>query len=226
MRFTNENQGFLARPIKKASFPGIVIIHEYWGLNEQIKETASDLAANGYAVLAIDLFHGHVTNDPERAMKLVRGILENEAVASMRLAVEYLRKKQNCEKIAVMGWCFGGGQALKLAVSGERLDGTVVYYGNLVLEENLLRKISWPVLGIFGAEDEVVPVKQVKEFEKKLQSLQITNEIYIYPNVGHAFANPSNPDFAEEETRDAWEKTLAFLKRNLKSYQKVKVKIK
>ena len=114
-----------------------------------------------------------------------------------------------------LGWCFGGGQSLQLAVN-EPLDATVIYYGNLVTDEKQLLKIGWPVLGIFGDKDTSIPVSSVNEFDASLDKLKITNEIYIYPGVGHAFANPSGMNYAPEQTRDAWEKTLAFLDKNLK----------
>ena len=114
-----------------------------------------------------------------------------------------------------MGWCFGGGQSLQLALNSEQnpLAATVIYYGNLVNDTNELSRIKWPVLGIFGDQDQSIPVESVNAFEQAFNETGITNEIYIYPGVGHAFANPSGDNYAPEETVDAWEKTLAFLKK-------------
>jgi carboxymethylenebutenolidase len=114
-----------------------------------------------------------------------------------------------------LGWCFGGGQSLQIAQNSEQnpLAATVIYYRNLVNDTNELSKIKWPVLGIFGDQDQSIPVESVNAFEQALNETGITNEIYTYPGVGHAFANPSGDNYAPEETVDAWEKTLAFLKK-------------
>ena len=227
VRYFEAAVGYLARPRKKGVYPGVIMIHEYWGLSEHVKEMARELAKNGYAVLAVDLYNGQVTADPERAMKLVSAVRKNQALENMQAAAAYLRNQLQAEKIASIGWCFGGGQSLQLALSGEKLDGTIIYYGNLETDKKLLKKIHWPVLGIFGDRDAAIPVATVREFETALQSLHIVNEIYVYPGVGHAFANPSNPKHAPVETRDAWEKTLAFLNRNLKYFfRRIRVKIK
>ena len=116
-----------------------------------------------------------------------------------------------------MGWCFGGRQSVNLSISGEKLDATVVYYGgSMATSKDELKPISWPVLGVFGDEDKNPSPDQVKTFKESLNSLGIQNEIYSYPKVGHAFANPSGANYAPEPTADAWKKTLAFLEKTLK----------
>jgi len=117
VRYFEEVHGYLARPRKKGSYPGVVMIHEYWGLNEGIKQIARELARHGFIVLAVDLYAGQVTTDPERAMKLVRAVRQSRALMNMRAAAAYLRVEYGCEKIASLGWCFGGGQSLLLALS-------------------------------------------------------------------------------------------------------------
>jgi carboxymethylenebutenolidase len=128
--------------------------------------------------------------------------------------VLYLRN-HGSNQIGSLGWCFGGQQSLQLSLN-EPLDATVIYYGNLVNDTALLSSIKKPVLGIFGSNDTSISVQSVAAFESSLDALNISNEIYMYPGVGHAFANPSNPNFAPNETIDAWQKTLAFLDGNLK----------
>jgi carboxymethylenebutenolidase len=124
----------------------------------------------------------------------------------------------NASRIGSLGWCFGGGQSLQLALNTEAehpLAATVIYYGNLVTDQEELTKIQWPVLGIFGDQDESILVADVDRFEQVLNSTGVPNEIYVYEGVGHAFANPSGDNYSPRETSDAWQKTLAFLKRNL-----------
>ncbi len=217
--YTEGVVGFLAQPKKDGKYPGIIMIHEWWGLNDNIKEMAKLLSQEGYVVLAVNLY-GEVANTSERARELSSAARENpeKSVQNMRKAAEYLRAlpNVNADKIASIGWCFGGGQSLQLALSGEKLSATIIYYGNLVDDKEKLSAISWPVLGIFAANDTGIPVSSVQSFNQSLNELGIANEIKIYPEVGHAFANPSGARYAPEETRDAWDKTVKFLEKHLK----------
>jgi carboxymethylenebutenolidase len=204
---------------QQQKLPAVVMIHEWWGLNDNIKDMANELASEGYVVLAADLYNGEVATTPDKAMQLVGTVRENpeQAISNLQSAVQYLASlpNVNSSRIASLGWCFGGGQSLQLALNSEQnpLAATVIYYGNLVNDTNELSKINWPVLGIFGNQDQSIPVESVNAFEQALNEIGITNEIYIYPGVGHAFANPSGDNYAPAETADAWEKTLAFLKK-------------
>jgi carboxymethylenebutenolidase len=201
---------------EQQKLPAVVIIHEWWGLNDNIKDMADELASEGYVVLAADLFNGEVATDPNRARELSSSVRDNpeQAIANLQSAVQYLASlpNVNSSRIASLGWCFGGGQSLQLALNSEQnpLAATVIYYGNLVNDTNELSKIKWPVLGIFGDQDQSIPVESVNAFEQALNKTGVTNEIYIYPGVGHAFANPSD-NYAPKEAADAWKKTLAFL---------------
>jgi carboxymethylenebutenolidase len=191
------------------------MIHEWWGLNQNIKDMADKLAADGYMVLAVDLYEGHVAQNPKEAQQYVGEVNQNTALANMKAAYDFL-KNNRAGKVASLGWCFGGGKSLAMAVSGVPLSATVLYYGTpLITDKSQLSAIKWPVLGIFGDKDQSIPVAKVKEFQTVLNELHIPNEIHIYPGVGHAFANPTNQNYAPEPTKDAWTKTLAFLKKNL-----------
>lgn len=207
--------GYFVRPSDMAFYPGVVMIHENRGLRPEIKMAAEQLAKEGYMVLAVDLFDGKVVESQEEAQALTKDFDLRVGVSNMRLAVDYLHNK-GAVKVASLGWCFGGGQSLELALSGEKLDATVIYYGRLKTTEADLRPIKWPVLGIFGAEDQVVSTESVHEFEEALNDLGVQNEMHIYPAVGHAFANPSGMNYSPEATKAAWAETLAFLEENLK----------
>lgn len=207
-------RGYFARPKGVGIYPGIVMIHEWWGLNDNIKEMARELAKDGYLVFAVDLF-GKVAATPEEAKEQSSSLDQRKALENMKAAKEFL-KNEGAEKLGSLGWCFGGAQSLQLALSGEKMDATVIYYGRLVTDKAELQKIKWPVLGIFGGKDASIPVPTVNEFKDTITSLGVANSINIYPNVGHAFANPSGANFAAAETRDAWSKTLEFLNKNLK----------
>lgn len=206
--------GFYARPAAEGTYPGVVMIHEWWGLNDHIKDMASKLAAEGYQVLAVDLF-GRVAATPEEARALTQAVIPEKAVENLRAAAAFLRAR-GAAKVASLGWCFGGGQSLRLALSGEPLDATVIYYGQLVTDREALKAINWPVLGIFGSEDQSIKPETVREFDGALDALGVDNEVYVYPGVGHAFANPSNPNHAPAAALDAWMKTVDFLASRLK----------
>lgn len=208
-------KGYFARPQGDGNYPGVLMIHENRGLRPEIKETAENLAKEGYLVLAVDLLGG-VAEDQDGARLLTAEFNQATGTLNMQAGLAYL-KSQGAAKVASLGWCFGGRQSVELSISGETLDATVVYYGGgMATTTEKLAPISWPVLGVFGDQDRVIPVEMVKSFETSLNELGIENEIHMYEGVGHAFANPSGENYAPEETMDAWQKTLTFLNRNLK----------
>jgi carboxymethylenebutenolidase len=217
--YFGEVTGLYVRPEAEAragGYPGVVMIHENRGLRQEIRDTAVQLAGQGYQVLAVNLLGGPVETQDE-ARELTANFSQETGTANMRAAVAYLRDR-GAAKVASLGWCFGGRQSIELAISGERLDATVVYYGGrMATTTEQLAPISWPVLGIFGDQDQSIPLEMVETFRSSLNTLGVENEIHIYPGVGHAFANPSGTNYAPEATRDAWEKTLSFLDRNLKN---------
>ena len=208
---------------KYDTLPAVIMIHENKGLNDNIKKMANLLARNGYVVLAVDLFKGEVTTDRNRSSELSQYVGDNQdiATANLKSAVRYLSSLPNVnpEKIVSLGWCFGGGESLQLALNSQDhpVAATIIYYGRLLTDNASLAKIKWPVLGIFGDQDKSISVDSVKAFEMALNSNGIPNEIYIYKGVGHAFANPSGENYAPKETRDAWQKTLAFLEKHVGS---------
>jgi carboxymethylenebutenolidase len=137
----------------------------------------------------------------------------------LQSAVNYVKSLEMVDgnRIASLGWCFGGDWSLQLALNSSEnpLAATIIYYGSLVTDTASLSSISWPILGIFGNQDQAIPVESVKQFASALNASGITNEIYLYEGVGHAFANPSGDNYAPKETADAWQKTIGFLKRYL-----------
>jgi carboxymethylenebutenolidase len=201
--------------------PAVIMIHEWFGLNEHIKSQADLLANEGYAVLAVDLYRGEVATDSDRARELASSVRSNSASAidNLQSAVSYLKSLEIVDdsKVASLGWCFGGDWSLQLALNSSEnpLAATIVYYGRPVTDTASLSSISWPILGIFGDQDQAISVESVKQFASALNASSITNEIYLYENVGHAFANPSGDNYASKETADAWQKTIGFLRTHL-----------
>ncbi|HEX7032564.1 MAG TPA: dienelactone hydrolase family protein [Nitrososphaera sp.] len=215
--------GYLVYPENtQEKLPAVIMIHEWWGLNEHIRNQADVLAREGYVVLAVDLYGGEVATDPDRAGELASSVRNDPVTAleNLQSAVSYVRSLEsvNPDKVASLGWCFGGDWSIQLAANSTSspLAATILYYGRPVTEPDALSNISWPVLGIFGDQDQAIPVGSVKQFASALNASGVTNEIYLYEGVGHAFANPSGDNYAPKETADAWQKTLAFLRNHLK----------
>ena len=206
--------GYYAKPLEEGDYPGLILIHEWWGLNDNIKDMADVLASEGYRVFAVDLYYGVVAQNSSQASQLSSSVNTDQAIMNMESAVNFLRE-QGATSVGSMGWCFGGQKSAELSVSEVNLDATVIYYGNLPSNQSEVSNIDSPVLGIFGFEDPVVPVQNVEQFEDQLNSLDIDNQIHIYQGAGHAFANPSREGFLVNETRDSWSKTLEFLSNNL-----------
>ncbi len=216
LEYFPNTKGYLVSPEKKGDYPGIVIIHENRGLRPEIKDTAEQLAKEGYVVLAVDLYKGQVAETQAQAREISPSFDQKTGIENMRAAVDYLRRS-GAKKIASLGWCFGGKQSVELSISGEKLDATVVYYGGgMATTKDKLMPIMWPVMGVFGGADQSIPESMVREFKTSLNDIGVENEIYIYPGVAHAFANPSGMNYAPSETKDAWNKTINFLNNHLK----------
>jgi len=200
-----------------AKLPGIVMIHEWWGLNDHIKAEAEKYGCAGYNVLAVDLF-GKVATMPDEAKKLVQGLDQPAATAQLLAAADYLRTLPNANgRVGSLGWCFGGGQSLILALNDPKLTAAVIYYGQPVTDPQQLKKIKAPILGHFGEADQSIPLAKAKEFNQALTAAGVPHTIYTYPGAAHAFANPTNSTGYNREAADkANKRTEAFLKKFLK----------
>ncbi|MDJ0758731.1 MAG: dienelactone hydrolase family protein [Woeseiaceae bacterium] len=198
--------------------PAIIVIHEWWGLNDNVRAMADRLAGEGYIVLAVDLFGGEVATTPVEAREKMQKVIENprQAVDNLRQALTFVDDVAEAPKVATLGWCFGGGWSLNAALefSGQ-LDATVIYYGQVTSDTERLSALESPVLGIFAAEDRGISVDSVRGFEAAMDQLGKDGSIYVYPGVGHAFANPTGRNYNAEAADDAWGKTLEFLRQEL-----------
>jgi carboxymethylenebutenolidase len=212
-------QGMFYTPPGKGPFPGIIVIHEWWGLNGWVKEQASKLADQGYAALAVDLYRGRVATTPEEAHEIMRGVPEDRAQRDLHAAFEFLKSQKGVEAdhIASIGWCMGGGYSLDVALQEPTLLADVINYGHLATDASSLKRINSPILGIFGGQDRGIPVDDVNKFEQTLRELGKQVEIKIYPDAGHGFENPNNKaGYRSEDAADAWQRTLHFLASKLK----------
>jgi carboxymethylenebutenolidase len=210
--------GHLAKPADGEPKAGVLVIHEWWGLNDNIRAMADKLAAEGYAALAVDLYEGQIAEDRDGAMTLVRAAQENaeRLQENLRQARAWLGEELAVERVGVIGWCFGGGWSLQTALMlGDEIDATIIYYGRLETDPEALAPLTSPVLGIFGAEDQGIPLDSVYAFEAALNELGKPAAIHVYDGADHAFANPSGTRYNAEAAEDAWAKTVSFLAESL-----------
>jgi carboxymethylenebutenolidase len=214
-------RGYLASPARNSrGMPGIVMIHEWWGLNDNIKAMARRLAGEGYNVLAVDMYGGRVAADPQQARAYMGDVMANTSggASNLRSAAEFLRQRAQATRVGVVGWCFGGGWALQSALfMPDEVDATVVYYGRAVTDRDRLANLDSPLLGLFGAQDQGIPVAQVREMESLLKELGKDVTVQVYEGADHAFANPSGQAYNAAAADDAWRRTTEFFARNLKT---------
>jgi carboxymethylenebutenolidase len=210
---------YLAAPDSPGKHPAVIVIHEWWGLNDWAKEQARKFAAEGYVTLAVDLYRGKQATTPEVAHELSRGLPPDRALRDLQAAVSYLAALPSVqpERIASAGWCMGGGYSIQLAVHEPRLAACIVNYGSLPTEAANLAAIKAPVLGNFGADDRGIPPDAVRAFEAAMKAAGKSTDIKIYDGAGHAFENPNNKDgYRPAAAEDAWQRMVAFLRARLR----------
>jgi len=198
--------------------PAVIMIHEWWGLNDNIRSMADRLAGEGYIVFAIDLYAGEVARTPGEARALMMQVVEDPESANenIKAAYRFVSETAGAPRIGSLGWCFGGGWSLNAArLFPDTLDASVIYYGQVTSDDELLRPIDVPILGLFAADDTGIKVASVEAFRDALERLRKNFEVHVYPGVGHAFANPTGRNYDAATAEDAWQRTLEFLHRHL-----------
>jgi len=207
-------RGALAQPDTMPA-PVIILVHEWWGLNDQIKAVAVDFANQGYLALALDLMGGQVAATPDEAGTLAKGVDPAAAADTVTTWVDWAwRSPDGNGKVGIVGWCFGGGWAL-MGSTLAPVDATVVYYGKCDLPAELLARLKGPVLGHFGEQDPRMNHEMVGKFEAAMKQDGKAETVYWY-DAPHAFANPTGANYHKAETQLAWSRTLDFFAKNLK----------
>jgi len=212
-------QGVIYAPSGKGPYPALIVIHEWWGLNDWVKEQASKLSDQGYVALGVDLYRGKVATTPDMAHEIMRGVPEDRAKRDLHAAFEFLASQPNVKKdrIGAIGWCMGGGYSLDVALQEPTLAADVINYGHLATDLEALKKIHAPILGLFGAQDRGIPPADVRKFGESLDQMGKKIEVKIYDDAGHAFENPNNKDgYRAADAADAWKRTVEFLAMTLK----------
>jgi carboxymethylenebutenolidase len=212
--------GYLALPEGEGPFPAVILIHEWNGLVDRVRQVADAMADEGYVALAADLYGGRTGSDRNENMALMEEAQADpdRIIANLDAAARTLRTRSDVTgKIATMGWCFGGGVALSYAIGGENHDGTAIFYGRLVQDPELLSNIDHPIYGTFAEMDRGIPPEEVERFAGALREAGIENDLHIYDDVQHGFWLwvDRDPENSAEPAADAWVRLKAYLKRVL-----------
>jgi carboxymethylenebutenolidase len=212
--------GFLALPEQPGPHPGLLVVHEWRGLNDWVKEQTVKLAAEGYVALAVDLYRVQIATDSSNANELMSGLPQDRALSDMQAGFQYLtgRKDVKSDRIGVIGWGMGGGFAVQFAIHQPHLAACVVNYGSLPTDPNDMQLIGAPILGNFGADDKGITAADVEAFDKAMRASRRAINVKIYPGAGRGFENPNNTTaYRPEAAADAWKRSVAFLHRALGS---------
>ena len=211
-----QHKGYLSQPENKKVKSGLIVIHEWWGLNEDIHLMADQLAGLGYHSLAVDLYDGKSADGVREAFQLSTGLSKNEdaALANLKEAYDYLTDELGVEKVGIIGWCLGGKWSLRgsLLLPNE-IDATVIYYGSLIDDREKLATLEMPIIGFIGTKDRLH--KQFIQFDEDLKALNKDYSVHVYEGAKHAFANASGMAYEAGAAEDSWEKTVAFLAKHL-----------
>ena len=211
-------RAYVARPTTPGPHPGLVMIHEFWGLNEDIVGKADALAQEGYVVVAPDTFKGRTTGWVPSAIWQVVSTPAQQVDADVDAAYVWLAGQPQVrpERIGILGFCFGGATSLRYSLSNPYLASTVVFYGSLITDPARLKALSGPVLGVFGGADQSIPLTEVRAFEAGLQQAGVKHQISVYEGQPHAFVKNVEGIRQGGAQGQAWAELLAFLNQNLK----------
>ena len=210
-------KGYLALPEKEGRHAAVVVVHEWWGLNDQIKGVADRLAKEGFLALVPDLYRGKVGTDAESAHELMRGLPEERAVADLKAAADFLARHERAapSKLGIVGFCMGGRLSLLASIEDSRFGATVICYGRPETSPERLKKLSGALLGIFGGADQGIGPEQLEDLKKGLAAAGKTADIRVYPEAGHAFLNEKGKHYREKDASDAWTRILEFFRKSL-----------
>jgi carboxymethylenebutenolidase len=210
--------GYLAVP-ESGKGPGVIVLQEWWGLDDSVKRMVDRFAEEGFVALAPDLYRGETTDQPSEAEQKMMAMSMDQAEKDMRGAVDYLTEHEAYDGSGVgsVGFCLGGGLAVWAATANPKVDAVVTYYYVLPHGKPDFSKVNAPVLGHFGTNDDFVSVEDAKALEKELNDAGADAKFEFYEGAGHAFAGDHNRigTYDEGKAKEAWRKTIDFLKRHL-----------
>lgn len=211
-------QGYLATPPNGGNGPAVVVIQEWWGLVDHIKDVVDRFASEGFVAIAPDLFHGKTTKSPDDAGKMLMELDAERAVREIAAAGAYLLQQPECtsSKYGVIGFCMGGALAQYAATNDADHVGAIAsFYGGFKKVQPKWETLSGPILLIYGEKDQGVPAEQGRQLKAKLDELGKNAQLVIYPGADHAFFNDTRPNYKPEAAADAWRRTLELFRQNL-----------
>lgn len=205
---------YFVEPLVVGDYPAVLMVHEWWGINQEIVDMAEILSEEGYVVLAIDTYRGHTATTVPGALLLRLSVPQDRVARDMQVAYDWLAARPNVDetRIGVIGFCYGGGVALRHAIANPNIKAVVNLYGDTVEDPAALGAMlanRTPLLGVFGREDAQIPVSEVEAFGATLAQTDIPHAIRIYDGVGHAFVTPHTISEGGAATQ-AWEEILQF----------------
>lgn len=208
--------GYLSLPESKKGKP-VILLQEWWGLVDHIKDVADRLAKEGFVVLAPDLYHGEATNNPTDAQKLAMAMEIAQVEKDVRGCVDYLLSSgySSAESVGIVGFCMGGALSLYSACLNPQINACVVFYGIRKDVENKFDQLKAKVIGFFGELDKGIPVERVREVESELKKKDSTATFTVFPGAQHAFFNDTRPAYNPEAAEEAWSKMLPFFNTNI-----------
>jgi carboxymethylenebutenolidase len=212
-------KGYLVLPDGNGKHAAVIVIQEWWGLNDWIRENTARFAKQGYVALAVDLYRGRSTTDPGEAHELMRGLPEDRALADLQAGLRFLAARPDVDpdRIGSVGWCMGGGYSLGFATAEPRLRAAVINYGRLVTAPEKISAMRGALLGNFAGVDRGIPAEDVRTFESQLKAAKKDADIKIFDGKGHGFMNPNNHEgYDAAAATDAWARIDAFFARTLK----------
>jgi carboxymethylenebutenolidase len=212
-------KGYLVLPDGNGKRPAVIVIQEWWGLNDWIRENTARFAKQGYVALAVDLYRGRSTTDPGEAHELMRGLPEDRALADLQAGLRFLAAREGVDpdRIGSIGWCMGGGYSLGFATAEPRLRAAVINYGRLVTAPERIAALRGALLGNFAGIDRGIPADDVRTFDSQLKSAKKDADIKIFDGKGHGFMNPNNKEgYDAAAASEAWARIDAFFARTLK----------
>lgn len=209
--------GYVARPDGGGTHPGVVVIQEWWGLDEHIKDVARRFAGEGFIAIAPDLYHGKVTSEPDEARKLVMGMQREQAAKDMGGAISCLQSLSDVapKKVGMIGFCMGGALVLHMACHSDGLGAAAAFYPGRQPGAQELAGLKCPLLAVFGERDEGIPLEKVEAVKEGLDQATQPHEVIVYPGAPHAFFNDTRESYRPDPAADAWRRTLDLFRKSL-----------
>ncbi len=212
-------EAFVARPEDAQKAPAIIIVHEWWGLNQHIEDVAQRFAEEGFIAVAPDLYEGRTTKDAQEAAKLMGALKQEDGLARLQVVLKRLRATPEVASVGVTGFCMGGTFALSLACHA-KVEAAAPFYGDVPADTSVIGKLSCPVLFIGAEKDQWITLDKMNRLDAALKQYRKEGEVRIYKGADHAFFNDTRPEvYSRADAEDAWKRVIEFFNKHLRKGQ-------